>query len=161
MNELVLDRCFYEALSKSADFRQWLLGKTKFVALNVELVVVEEKKWHQTWYKDPETKKDSETDIMLIFCDVNSMRYALHIENKPDHRTWEPNQVENYEKRARYRMKKWNYIEFQTVLLAPVSFLERHKAEAAQFDVLLSYEEVGDFVPEFKVAAQKADSLRE
>jgi hypothetical protein len=57
-------------------------------------------------------------------------------------------------------MKKWDYTDFQTVLLAPVSFLERYKAEAAQFNVLLSYEEVGEFVPEFKAAEHKADSLR-
>lgn len=92
MEEVALDRCFWREVSTSASFRNWLLGKTKFAGRTLELVSNEyNEKWHQRWYKDPETKKDSETDILLIFRDTaNAERYALHIENKPAHRAWEP-----------------------------------------------------------------------
>ena len=148
MDELSLDHCFWRGLSGSAAFRNWLVSRTKFRDLPLSLVTDE--KWHQRWYRDSDTKKDSETDILLLFVnDHTGDRYALHIENKPDHRKWEPDQVENYSKRAVNRMTSWRYIDFQTVLLAPFSFVQRHPCEASQFQLTLTYEEVGAFVPEF------------
>lgn len=156
MDELTLDRCFWREISSSARFQRWLIEKTKFADRSLELVSNEsDEKWHQRWYKDPETKKDSEGDILLIFRDTSSAeRYALHIENKPAHRKWEPNQAENYRKRALDRMKRWRYVDFQTILLAPSAFVGRHHVEAASFDLVLSYEEVGSFVPEFAIEAR-------
>jgi hypothetical protein len=46
------------------------------------------------------------------------------IEDKPAHRTWEPEQAENYRKRAINRMTPLNYADFQVVLLAPTAFVE-------------------------------------
>jgi hypothetical protein len=148
MDELTLDHCFWREVSGSGPFRDWLLSKTKFANYNLELVTDE--KWHQRWYKDPVTKRDSETDILLMFIDVTrTNRYALHIENKPHHGKWEPDQAKNYRTRASDRMKEWRYCDFQTVLLAPVSFVARHPGDAAYFDLVISYEEVGAFIPEF------------
>jgi hypothetical protein len=119
------------------------------------LILVTEEKWHQRWYRDPETKKDSETDILLIFVDSSTGdRYALRIENKPAHRGWEPDQAANYLKRAVNRMKAWRYIDFQTVLLAPAAFVQQHPTEASHFHLTISYEEVGAFVPEFAAAVE-------
>jgi hypothetical protein len=148
LDELSLDRCFWREVSTSLEFRRWLLGKTKFADRNLELVTDE--LWHQRWYRDPVTMKESEGDILLLFRDViGSERYALHIENKPAHRKWEPNQAENYRRRATHKMKAWDYVDFQTVLLAPSVFVNRHAVEAAHFDFVLLYEDVGPFVPEF------------
>jgi hypothetical protein len=148
MNELAPDHSFWNTLVASMPFRKWLLERTRFAKLGLDLVTNE--KWHQRWYRDPITKKDSETDILLIFSDANGgRRYALHIENKPDHRKWEPDQFENYQKRAADRMSAWRYTDYEVVLLAPMSFLTRYPLEAAQFDFRLSYEDVGTFIPEF------------
>jgi hypothetical protein len=146
--ELELDHHFWDVVSTSPEFCSWLLGCTKFAELDLALITDE--KWHQRWYRDPVTKKDSETDILLVFRDVSTGdRYALHIENKPAHRAWEPLQAENYRRRALDRMTTWRYVDFQTVLLAPQSLLERCQAEAAHFDVVISYEQVMPFVPVF------------
>ncbi len=136
MDELTLDHCFRREVSTSPLLRNWLIGKTKFAQRSLDLVTDE--KWHQRWYRDPETKKDSETDILLMFRDASNCElYALHIENKTAHRKWEPNQAENYRKRATNRMRAWRCVDFQTILLAPSAFVCRHPAEATSFDVVL------------------------
>lgn len=151
MNELELDKCFWREVSASSAFQHWLIGKTKFAGRVVRLVTDEG--WHQRWYRDPETKKDSETDILLIFVDLeNSQRYALHIENKAAHSKWEPNQAKNYRKRALNLMSKLRCADFQTVLMAPASFIDKHPTEAGEFDLILLYEEVGMFIPEFSIS---------
>jgi hypothetical protein len=149
--ELELDRLFWNAINANAEFFTWLLWRTKFS--EKDLVLVTNEKWHQRWYRDPVTKKDSETDILLMLSEpTTGKRYALHIENKPDHRQWEPEQPENYRKRALDRMSKWRYDDFQTVLMAPRSFIAGSPAQAAQFDLTIPYEEVARFVPAFLVA---------
>jgi hypothetical protein len=108
----------------------------------------------------PRNEEGLGNDILLMFRDAsNCERYALHIENKTAHRKWEPNQAENYRKRATNRMKAWRYVDFQTILLAPSAFVCRHPAEATSFDVVLLYEDVGAFVPEFATAASVVASL--
>ena len=95
--ELELDHFFWNAISTNVAFQSWFLVKTKFAGRNLELVTDE--LWHQRWYRDPVTGKDSEGDILLMFRDPEtSERYAIHIENKPGHRIWEPLQAENYRK---------------------------------------------------------------
>lgn len=155
MDELSLDHCFWRKISSCTIFRQWLVSQTRFRGLPLSLVTSE--KWHQRWYRDPETKRGPETDILLIFADsYTGDRYALHIENKPAYRTWEPDQARNYLKRAANRMKAWRYVDFQTVLSAPSSFIRRHPHEASHFHLTLSYEEVGRFVPEFAAEVDMA-----
>ena len=103
-------------------------------------MLVRDEKWHQRWYRDPETGKDSETDILLMFADnVSGERYALHIENKPDHGKWMPDQAANYRRRAVNRMSKWRYVDFQTMIMAPQTFIDRYADDVAEFDVILSY----------------------
>ena len=79
-------------------------------------------------------------------------RFAIHLENKPSHRAWEPLQAENYRKRALDRKKKWRYVDYQTMLLAPAAFLAKSSNEISHFDLTLTYEEVAAFVPEFGLA---------
>jgi hypothetical protein len=136
-------------LTTSAAFRAWLWSKTKFSGQNADLVLTE--KWHQRWYKNPVTKEESETDILLIYADKNGDRYALHIENKPAHGKWRPKQAERYRTRARDRMQVGRYVDFEIILLAPTAFIMRHPVETALFDFTISYEDVSVFVPEFAV----------
>ncbi len=149
--ELELDREFWSALVASPAFCEWLLQRTKFWPRELELVTNE--KWHQRWYRDPESGKDSETDILLMWSDPQlGDRVAIHIENKPAHRKWEPAQVENYLRRAENRKAAWRYADFQIVLLAPIEFILRHTDEAAGFDFVLTYEEISAFAPAFSAA---------
>jgi hypothetical protein len=151
VNELELDHHFWRAISTNAIFRNWFLAHTKFVDRTVSLVTDE--KWHQRWYKDPHTKKDSETDILLMLRETASdERYAIHIENKPDHGRWEEKQAENYRKRALNRMSAWRYVDFQTALIAPRSLIARSSLEVSHFDLVMPYENIAAFVPEFLVA---------
>lgn len=152
MDELELDHHFWNAVSTSQPFLRWLVGKTKFVGRNLQLVTGE--KWHRRWYRAPETKEESETDILVILEDIDSGdRLALHIENKPPHGKWRPNQPENYRKRAENRKGPLRYTDFQTALLAPAAFVAKHPNEVVHFDITLTYEEVAAYVPEFKIEA--------
>ena len=147
-NELELDHHFWRAISTDLLFHRWFLDKSKFSSSALDLVTDE--KWHQRWYRDPETRRDSETDILLMFRDRNNdARCAIHIENKPDHRKWETNQAENYRKRAFNRMSAWRYSDFQIALIAPLSFTMRSPIETGLFDFVASYEDISGFVPEF------------
>ena len=100
--ELELDHLFWNAINKDSGFRDWFLKRTKFAGpLELKL----DELWHQRWYKDPDTKKDSEADITLIFRDSESGHLvSIHIENKTLQRAWEKNQAESYRKRAVNRM---------------------------------------------------------
>jgi hypothetical protein len=154
--ELDLDHFFWNAISTNPAFRLWFLQRTKFAQQTLDLVTDE--KWHQRWYKDPATKLESEGDILLIFKDsVTADRFALHIENKPSHGIWQPSQSENYRKRAEDRMSKWRYVGYQLVLIAPLSFIERSAREVEHFDIAISYEDIGTFVPAFRDACATTD----
>jgi len=48
-------------------------------------------------------------------------------------------------------MSKWRYVDFQTALLAPLSFIRRWPEEAKHFDIHLAYEDVRNFAPEFAI----------
>lgn len=153
LTELELDHLFWNAISSNSEFRAWILSKSKFAGLSLELVGDERsptKHWHQRWYKDPDTKEESETDITLIFKEPESPRlFSIHIENKTPHRAWEKNQAENYPKRAANRKVKWKHVDYEVALLAPRDHIENHPSEAKHFGFQLTYEEVGAYVPEF------------
>jgi hypothetical protein len=86
-------------------------------------------------------------------------RFAIHIENKPPFGLWEPQQPENYCKRAANRMSNWRYVDFQVVLIAPVSFIARSISELDHFDIAVSYEALSEFVPEFAHALRETESM--
>jgi hypothetical protein len=137
VSELKLDHLFWEAISSNPSFQVWFLSRTKFVGRDLNLVTNE--KWHQRWYKDPETGKESETDILLIFLDRATS----------DHGMWRKGQAEQYRRRALNRMLPWRYVDFQTALIAPTLFIARWPLEVGHFDVTVSYEDISAFVPTF------------
>jgi hypothetical protein len=152
--ELELDHYFWQGISDNRLFREWFLALTKFADLDLELVANE--KWHQRWYRDQETGKESETDILLMPRDnQKNKRYAIHIENKPDHGIWREDQAANYRKRAINQMIPWRYVDFQIVLIAPISFIARCPEEVGHFDVVVSYEDISLFIPQFSVNTTK------
>lgn len=148
LDELALDNCFWNAISTDRPFFDWFTGQSKFSGLSLDLDRTQ--KWHQLWAIPPGTTGGCETDITLFLIETRlSHRYAIHIENKPAHGKWQPNQVKNYEVRAAYRMAKWGHEGYQTALIAPQSFLDAHMDDAARFGFVVSYEQIAKFVPEF------------
>jgi hypothetical protein len=148
IDELSLDKIFKQYLDTNIAFQSWIISQTKFKDRNLELVI--EKIWHQRWYRDPVTKKASETDIFLVFKDRDSgSRLALHIENKLTNSTWQAYQAENYKIRAEARKSSYNYVDFQTVLMAPQYFIDAWSAQVAHFDVVITHEALSNFIPEF------------
>jgi len=153
-DELALDHVFWNGFRSNDKFRREFVSRTKFRSRNLELLPDE--KWHHRWYKDPQTGKESETDITLFLRDVDSgERFAIHIENKPAHRSWEPDQAANYRKRALNRQAKWQHSDHQVALIAPASFIANCcDGEAKDFDLAVPYELIGLHLPEFAEAAK-------
>jgi hypothetical protein len=58
--ESELDHYFWKAIITNVAFQSWFLDQTKFANQALELVGDED--WHQQWYRDPVTGKDSETE---------------------------------------------------------------------------------------------------
>lgn len=150
--ELELDRLFWIAMQSNPFFQEWLIQKSKFKSRRLRLLG--DGTWHQRWYRDPVSKRESETDITLTFEDVQrNCRYAVHIENKPSGGDWRQFQAESYPLRALNRMSKWGHVDYDTALLAPQSFIDKSREEIRFFGFVLRYEDVAEFVPEFAVAA--------
>jgi len=82
----------------------------------------------------------------------SSVRFALHIEDKPPRGRFTPDQYLNYERRAKFMAFKANYMnysDFTTILLAPESFCDKHKEEIKAFDAIITYESVATRIPLF------------
>lgn len=82
----------------------------------------------------------------------HSFRFALHIKNKPPHGKLTLEQAAGYRGRASFMAKKqrWlNYVDFETILIAPQSFILANAPSADQFDRTISYERIAPFVPTF------------
>lgn len=83
MDELALDHCFWNAISTSRPFFDWLMSKTKFSGRTLRLVTDE--KWHQRWYRRTGNKAAVGEGHSAQYCKTQEMENVspLHIENKP------------------------------------------------------------------------------
>jgi hypothetical protein len=150
-SELELDHHFWNRISADRLFFDWFVARSKFAGSRLDHDLAE--KWHQRWYRDPISKLDSETDITLFLVETRiAERYTIHIENKPPHGKWQPGQADNYARRGEDRMHKWQHQDFDTALIAPLSFIEREASEVAKFGFVITYEELALFIPEFGIA---------
>jgi len=155
------DRAFATAMRDREDFRNFVLGHTKFGDFQARVMADEQAAarkakhwWKHWWCRVPELEKDSETDVFLVFERADSLeRFALHVENKMGNGSFTQNQAESYAVRAKHMMRMherlFGYIDFDTMLIAPQSFQERHKEQAELFGAYLSYEEIGHYIPDF------------
>ena len=160
-SESVLDVALDEALRTNAAFVAWLLNQTKFAHLQARY------HWSRAdnpWgtitinVTDPHTgkssivRRESETDVLVVFITEDGCRFALHIENKLASGSFTSGQPEMYPIRA----EQWkglaryeNYQDFETILVAPLAFYERNKEKADLFDRYISHESIAEFIPEF------------
>ena len=167
VSEFDLDKAFADKLVSSAEFCIWLLTQTKFrdhatqaVLLWEEQKLKQRKFWWRHWWCKSEDGGESETDIFAVFeVPASSLRFALHVEDKPPHGEFTLNQPLQARARAEFMKKKsqfMNYSDFTTILLAPASFIAKHKSEAKHFELCITYEAVGPMIPLFAQALTEA-----
>lgn len=155
------DLAFATGIRDCQDFRHWVLSRTKFGDCKARVLADEQAAarkakhwWKHWWCRVPELGKDSETDVFLVFEHPHTFaRFALHVENKTAEGSFTENQAESYACRAAYMMTKhrdlFGYTAFDTLIIAPRAFKQRHEWECNLFGSYLSYEEIGEFLPAF------------
>ena len=161
LTEKILDKALENAFRKSPEFCQWFLGRTK--KFSDRNATYHWSRSNHPWGtvpitgKNPETgieetiKRQSETDVLVVFESQGGKRIALHIENKLNANFTEF-QVQDYPTRAAHwvgKSKYRNYLEFDTVLIAPSSYLQKHQTEAKHFGCCISHEEIAEHLPIF------------
>jgi len=162
--EKALDRALEIALRDDQDFRKWFVNKTKFKGDNPRRVWSRsDNPWcgvklrlpnRQTGEPEVVTRQ-GETDVLFVFVfeAEPGRRLALHIENKLASGRFTPFQPEVYAARAEFwthNPSYGNYDEWDTVLLAPLSFRDRHAAIAQRFGTFIAHEDVAQYVPSFR-----------
>jgi hypothetical protein len=159
--EKELDLALADALTNSAEFLQWFLSHTKFRNRSAAFISCRsDHPWgaHPFPIKDPvtdsivETRRQSETDVLLIVRALNGEILGVHIENKIGSGKFTTHQPEMYSYRARHWIDNTHYggyKDFDTVLLAPASFKDRNADQAKHFGCFTSHEEIGDKIPVF------------
>jgi hypothetical protein len=103
------------ALSQSKSFS---LDDTKVVEVSVSL-----------------SDRDGESDLVVVFERINGGRIALLVEDKIDAQ-FQPDQLNRYRRRGDSGIAAGSWKEFEVVLFAPRSYIERHSI-AQQFDFTL------------------------
>lgn len=163
IREAELDHAFAESLERSELFRKWLLMDGRFgrFANNARLLDGEQtsarkaaKHWWKHWWCTMPDGSQGETDLFLVF-EAEGFRFALHIENKPLHGALTLKQAAAYRPRAILKANDpaWlAYVDFETILLAPASFVAEHMECVGQFDRVVTYEQVAPFAPKFAEA---------
>ena len=167
-SEKALDRALGIALGGSEAFLRWFLSRTSFADEVVERVLVrsdwpwgkvEVRLWNAASQSYETTSREGETDLLIVLQSQRRGRFALHIENKLSSGKFTDLQPELYRARAAAwarNSRYGDYEEWETILVAPISFYERNQYEARKFNRFVSHEEIAMHIPEFRVAAEQA-----
>jgi hypothetical protein len=167
LTEKALDRVLEAGLRDDDTFRNWFISKTKFQGQDTRYL------WSrsdnpccsmrlslpntQTGRPEMVTRQGG-TDVLFVFAfgTEPERRLALHIENKLASGRCTPFQPEVYDARAR----RWcrdpsngNYEDWDTVVLAPLSFLRRYAETAQKFGTLVAHEDVAQYLPHLSADA--------
>ena len=170
--EKILDQALESALIQDVSFRQWFIDKTRFKGtISTCLWSRSNNPWCKVSLylpnphtgKDELVKRDGETDILFVFQAAESgRRLALHIENKLASGRFTSYQPEVYEARAKWWVRNTDYgdyHEWETVLVAPSSFLKRNAAEAKKFGASIAHEDIAAHLPIFSSFKDSVRSL--
>jgi hypothetical protein len=160
-----LDRALETALRVDNGFREWFINKTKFKEDSPKWIWSRsDNPWCSVKLSLPNdqtgeteiVERQGETDVLFVFVFENhpEHRLALHIENKLASGKFTRFQAEVYRARA----AKWvgdvrygNYEDWDSVLLAPMSFLRQHASVAQNFGTCIAHEEVAEYVHSFRL----------
>lgn len=163
ITEKQLDHDIEKAFKESPAFARWFLDRTKFRGRNgVDRHSRSDNPWSrqrhtvddETTGEPKEVIRDSETDILVIFEDVDDhTHFAIHVENKLGHGHFTWMQPEFYHQRAQHwagNPKFLGYTDYTVVLIAPREFHNRCQSECAKFDMYVPHEEIAEFIPSFR-----------
>ena len=175
MREEQLDRAFANRIASFAPFRTWVLAQTKFSSFAEEAQLLQEEQaqsrprtkpenWWKHWWCRLDDGSESETDIFVVLSlSSKDKRIALHVENKPPHGRFTPDQAVNYPRRAEFMANKKRYLtytEYACVLLAPQAFLDANLPAVRHFDSVLAYESIAVIIPEFAASLEEGAKKR-
>ena len=167
-SEKELDLLLAAKLENDAEFLQFLLTRTRFAERGAEFRSCRANHpWgaHPFPHKnfamgtEPPVTRQSETDVLLTVTAKEGEVLAIHIENKIGAGKFTADQPEMYKHRAAHWIGNANYgaySDFDTVLIAPVEFLERNAEQAVHFGARFSHEEIAELIPEFGAKAPVA-----
>jgi hypothetical protein len=146
----------------------WLVSHSKFSGCRVTFVSC---RANHPWGAHPfpgvdpntgeciTTKRQSETDVLLVVSDQDGQLLGIHIENKVGAGKFTDLQPEMYAYRAAHwigNSRYGGYTDFDTVLLAPEAFQQRNASQATLFGCFISHEAVGQHIPLFQQATGAA-----
>jgi hypothetical protein len=166
--EKELDRTLAFELETNPKFLDWFVSHTKFSDCGATFHSCRaDHPWgtHPFPYVDRgpgesiTTKRQSETDVLLVVADKSGRLLGVHIENKVGAGKFTDLQPEMYAHRAAYWIgnpRYGGYTDFETVLLAPEAFRQRNTGQASLFGCFISHEAVGQHIPLFRQASGAA-----
>lgn len=171
--EKSLDQAIDDTFKSNPDFVKWFLCRTKFAGVQASYFWSRSNNpWGRIKIQIPNEAtgemetiiRESETDVLVVFESDAGRRFAVHIENKLSTGSFTPYQVEMYPIRA----EKWqgdsryrNYQDWDTVLIAPVHFVDRNKADCKKFGQIVTHEELAEFIPEFAYQAAEREQAND
>lgn len=93
------------------------------------------------------------SDVLVIAEDAGTgQRWGIHVRNLVRTARLYPEQAKDYPKRARTLAPKKGYSEWKTVLVAHDLYDAELRIQAFHFDAVVTHEQLGDFVPEYRDA---------
>lgn len=145
VTEKDLDLLVEQALWERAEFRSWFLSVCGLPESDWRCVWSRADSVWTTLVDERGTRREGETDLLVVLENASNERLALHIEDKQPGRRFEEGQAAQYAGRAAklaHTEKYANYHSWRTVLVAPKELCEDDAEEAARFDVVVDYHEV-------------------
>ena len=165
-NEKQLDAVLKSCLKGDKTFLNWFLSKTKKgSSYNTIVLLRADYPWgkFRAILPNPSTGaieaviREAETDVLLVVENGNGNRLGIHIENKLATGQFTPYQPEMYATRAeawRNNIKYGKYDEWETVLIAPLAFMEKNRTDAQKFVSFISHEELATKIPAFSTNSE-------
>ena len=159
--EKELDLALAAELESNPEFLVWLIEQTKFAGCGPTF---QSCRANHPWGTHPfpvtdfesgeihMTKRQSETDVLLLIEDREGRLLGVHIENKVSAGKFTDSQPEMYAHRAAHWIgnpKYGGYSDFDTVLLAPEAFRLRNASHVGIFGCFVSHEMVGERISAF------------
>jgi len=160
--EKELDAAFAQSLVANPAFASWLVEQTRFKGRGGKCRSARsDHPWGKFPFEslNPATGKsesklvERETDVLAIYQAEDGEVLGLHIENKLARSKFRSLQAESYAARAAYWVNNQNYgnyTSWETILVAPRSFYERHREASSAFGLFVPHEEVAGFIPLFR-----------
>lgn len=163
-SEKDLDRALHRALETDRSLREWFLAQLRHGQGYWNLVFCRsDHPWGKVRLILPNKStgaleavdREGETDVLAVFENSSRSRLGVHIENKLASGVFTPYQPEVCAARAErwVGIKKYgDYHQWETVLLAPSSFITRNTEGARKFTTRILHEQIAAFIPAFQSA---------